>query len=223
MTLNKNDFIEIEFTGTSNGEIFDTTSKEEAKSIGLDANVKPLIISIGNNMLLKGLDENLIGKEIGKEYFLNLTPEKAFGKRDPKLIRTLPMKIFKEKNLNPHPGMSFQLDNYIVKILSVSGGRVIADFNNPLAGKNINYKFKIKRKVEDNKEKINSLMDFFFKQKFDFEIKGNKVIFKDDKIKPLIEMMKPKFKEMTNFDFETISEKPKQDTGKKDNIEKQSK
>jgi len=66
-TIHKNDFIEIEFTGLANGEIFDTTNKEEAKQIGLDADVKPMIICVGNQMLLKGLDEDLGGKEIGKK------------------------------------------------------------------------------------------------------------------------------------------------------------
>jgi len=59
MKITKNDFIEIEFTGKANGKIFDTTNKEEAKEMGLQADVKPMIISVGNDMILKGLDETL--------------------------------------------------------------------------------------------------------------------------------------------------------------------
>ncbi len=33
MKTKKNDFIEIEFTGRANGEIFDTTIKKEAEKI----------------------------------------------------------------------------------------------------------------------------------------------------------------------------------------------
>ncbi len=68
-TIKKNDFIEIEFTGKANDEIFDTTNPEEAKSIGLQANVKPTIACVGKEMILKGLDEQLEGKEIGKKYY----------------------------------------------------------------------------------------------------------------------------------------------------------
>jgi len=194
MQTNKNDFIEIEFTGKANGEIFDTTNKQEAKKINLQADVKPIIVSVGNQMLLKGFDELLEGKEIGKKYLIKLEPEKAFGKRNPQLIKTIPMKVFKEKNMNPVPGMTLQMDNYIVKILSVSGGRIIVDFNNPLAGKGVEYAFKILRKIDDIKEKINALQDFFFKQRFNFELKDKKVIFSDEKIKPVIQMFKQKFK-----------------------------
>ncbi len=207
LTIQKNDFIEIEFTGKANNEIFDTTNKDEAKKIGLDADVKPLIVSVGNQMLLKGLDDFLEGKEIGKKYSLHLSQEKAFGKRNPSMIKTMPLKIFTEKQMTPYPGMSVQLDNYIAKILSVSGGRVTVDFNNPLAGKEIDYEFKVLKKIENDEEKINALQDFFFKQRFDFEIKDKKVIFKKAEIKYFIDLFNQKFKEMTGLDFETEEQK----------------
>ena len=208
MIIKKNDFIEIEFTGKSNNEIFDTTDKEEAKSIGLDVEVKPMIVSVGNQMLVKGFDELLEGKETGKKYSIHLTPEKAFGKRQPGLVKILPIKVFHQQKMNPAPGMTVQLDDYIAKILSVSGGRVSVDFNNPLAGKEIDYEFTIKRKVDDDAEKINALQDFFFKMRFDYEIKQDensktkKVIFKKQEIKPFIDVFKNKFKDMTGLDFE---------------------
>ena len=205
--IQKNDFIEIEFTGKASDEIFDTTDKKEAEQMNSEIdikNIKPIVVSVGNQMLLKGFDDELEGKEIGKKYLIHILPEKAFGKRDPSMIKTIPMKVFKEKNINPVPGMALQLDNYIAKVLSVSGGRIIVDFNNPLAGKEIDYDFKITKKIEDINEKINSLQDFFFKQKFEFKIdeKNKKVIFKDEKIKPLIQMFNQKFKDMIGFDFE---------------------
>jgi len=218
MQIKKNDFVEVEFTGSANGEIFDTTKPEQAKKIGIQANVKPVIVSVGNEMLLKGLDDELEGKEIGKNYTLKLEPEKAFGSRNPTLIKTIPMKVFKEKNMMPTPGMVFQMDNYMVRILSVSGGRVTADFNNPLAGKQVDYEFKILRKTDDNTEKINALQDFFFRQRFEFKLdeKNKKVIFKEQKIQPVIKMFKQKFKEITGFEFEVSEEKKeKENTEKK--------
>ena len=65
-TVKKNDFVELEFTGKANNEVFDTTDKEEAKKTGLEVDVKPVIISIGNHMLLKSFDEFLEGKEVNK-------------------------------------------------------------------------------------------------------------------------------------------------------------
>lgn len=219
-TIKKNDFVEIEFTGKSNEEIFDTTNPEEAKSIGLEADVKPVIASVGNEMLLKGLDEELEGKEVGKKYTLHLTPDKAFGPRNPLMIKTISLKLFREKNMNPAPGMVFQLDQHLVRIISVSGGRVMADFNNPLAGKEVDYEFKITKKIEDNKEKVNALQDFFFRQRFEFDIKDKKVIFKEEKIKPAIDMFAKKFNEMTGLDFNVIAKKEdKKEESKEDRKE----
>ncbi|MFA7708321.1 MAG: peptidylprolyl isomerase [Candidatus Pacearchaeota archaeon] len=210
MQIKKNDFIEIEFTGKSNNEIFDTTNPEEAKSIGLDVDVKPTIVSVGNEMLLKGLDEALEGKEIDKKYSVHLAPNKAFGKRDSKLIRTIPIRVFHEKEMNPVPGMVFQLDNRLVRILSVSGGRVIADFNNPLAGKDVDYDFKVLRIVDDIKDKINAIQDFFFRQRFEFSVDeaNKKIIFKESKIKPIIDVFSNKFKTLSGFDAEVEEKKP---------------
>jgi len=223
--VQKNDFVEIEFSGKSNNEIFDTTNPEEAKSIGLNADVKPVIACIGKEMILKGLDDELDGKEVGEKYSIHLMPEKAFGKRNPSLIKTIPMRVFREKNMNPAPGMVFQFDNQLAKIISVSGGRVMTDFNNPLAGKEVDYDFKILKKVEDDKEKVNAIQDFFFRQRFEFEIiendkhfrgpqkskiselKDKKVVFKEPKMKPIIDVFSKKFKEISGFDVEVAEEK----------------
>lgn len=216
--IQKNDFIEIEFTGKANDEIFDTTNKKEAEQMNSEIdikNIKPIIVSVGNQMLLKGFDDELEGKEINKKYSIHILPEKAFGKRDPSMIKTIPMRVFKEKNMNPVRGMVLQLDNYVAKVLSVSGGRVIVDFNNPLAGKEIDYDFKIIKKIDNIDDKINSLQDFFFKQRFEFNIneKNKKVIFKDEKIKPLIKMFNQKFKDMIGFEF-GVGEKQEANTTK---------
>jgi FKBP-type peptidyl-prolyl cis-trans isomerase 2 len=221
-TIQKNDFIEIEFTGRANNEIFDTTNKEEARQMGLEIEVKPMIISVGNQMLLKGLDDSLEGKEIGKKYSIHLNQEQAFGKRHSELVKTIPLRVFREQNINPYQGMTLQLDNNLAKVLSVSGGRIIVDFNNPLAGKEIDYNFKIIKKINDNKEKVNALQDFFLRARFDFDIDetNKKVIFKKQEIRPFIEMFRQKFREITGLDFEVEEAKEiKENNEKKENKE----
>ena len=220
--VNKNDFVEIEFTGKSDGNIFDTTNSDEAKTIGIDAkDINPMIISVGNGMMLQGFDEELAGKEIGKKYGIHLSPEKAFGKRNPSLIRTYPLKAFSDRKINPYPGLVLQLDNSIAKVISVSGGRVMIDFNNPLAGKEIDYEYKILRKVEDDKEKINSLQDFFFKQRFEFSIdnsgKNKKAVFNDLKIKPIIDIFSQKFREISGIDVGSEPAEEKKEEKKSEN------
>jgi len=220
--INKNDFIEIEFTGRADNNIFDTTDPKEAKEIGIEnpEKIKPMIISVGNKMILEGLDDDLEGKEINKSYILKLQPEKAFGKRNPQLIKTHGLSSFKKNNINPYPGLTLQLDNSIARVLSVSGGRVTIDFNNPLAGKEIEYEYKITKKIIDDKEKVNAFQDFFFRQRFEFELKDKKIIFKDEQIKPLLSMMAQKFKEITGLEIEipeiVINKDSKDKTPKKE-------
>jgi len=220
MTFKKNDFIEIEFTGkVKNGEIFDTNLKDEAKKINLEIETRPLIICLGQNMILPAIDEFLIEKEIGK-YSLELESEKAFGIRNRSLIKTMPIKIFLEKKVYPEPGMMFEFDNVIGKVSAVSGGRVIVDFNHPLSNKTVVYDLNAKRIVEDEKEKTESLMRFMFRRKFDFDIKDRKLIIKSEaKMKPFFELFRDKFKEILNLDLEVLEETKKTEE-KKETLEK---
>jgi len=203
MPLKKNDFIEIEFTGRiRDGEVFDSNLPEELKKLNSNQQAKPFIFSLGQDMFLKGAEEFLIGKEIGN-YKIELKPEKAFGTRNPSFIQIIPMKVFIEHKINPISGAVLTFDNKLGKVLTVSGGRIIVDFNNPLAGKEVVYNINILRKIEDINEKINALNDFLFRKNFKFEIKDNKLILEVEKgFKQFVELFKDKFKEMIGLDLE---------------------
>jgi FKBP-type peptidyl-prolyl cis-trans isomerase 2 len=207
VSVQKNDFVELEFTAVvkDSGEIFDTTNSENAKKMGMKnpETVKPVIISIENKMTLPGLDQDLSGKEIGKEYTLDVQPEKAFGKRNPSMIRMIPLKAFIEQKIMPQRGMQLALDGTVVKIISVSGGRVLADFNSPLAGKVVTYKYKMLRKVEDQKEKVDALQEFLFRKKFEYTIADKKITFQVNKgLKKVIEMIGKPFQQILDLTVE---------------------
>jgi FKBP-type peptidyl-prolyl cis-trans isomerase 2 len=205
MTLQKKDFIEIEFTGkTKSGEIFDSNIKEDLKKANLNLESKPFIFCLGEGMFLKSIDDFLIGKEINK-YKIELEPENAFGKRDAKLVQMVPIKVFKENQTNPIPGAMFNFDGRIGKILSVSGGRILVDFNNPIAGKDVIYDIKVLRKLEKQEEKVKALINFLFRKDFNFEIKEKKLILNTDKeFKQFAELFKDKFKDLLDLDLEVI-------------------
>ena len=203
MTLKKKDFIEIEFTGkVKDGEIFDSNIKKDLENAKLDFEPKPFVFSLGEGMFLKGVEDFLIGKEVGK-YNIELSPEKAFGNREPKLIQVVSMKVFREQKMNPVQGAMFNFDGRLAKILSVSGGRVIVDFNNPVAGKDVVYEIKILRKVDDINEKTKALIQFLFKRDLNFEINEKKVILKVEKeLVKFVELFKDKFKDILGLELE---------------------
>ena len=217
----KGDFVELEFIGrnlTINREVFDTNILEEAKKSNPDIKeIKPLIVSIGQGMVVKGFDEALENKDVGNKYSIKINPEKAFGKRHSSLVRLIPMKIFAAQKIYPQPGMTLALDDALVKVISVSGGRVMVDFNNPLAGKEIEYEFTIKKIVADSREKVSALQIFLFNQEFDFDLdeKSKKIIFKDLKLAPILKVFSPKFKEILGFDVEILEKAKPQDKDEK--------
>lgn len=216
----KKDFVQLEFLARnlSNNEVFDTNIKSEAEKLKLDIKDKPLIVCIGEGMVVKGLDKALEGKEIGKKYSIKLFPDEAFGKRHKELVRLLPMKIFEQQKVYPQPGMVFALDNNLVKIVSVSGGRVLVDFNNPLAGKEIEYEFTIKKIIEDNKEKASALINALigFDIPFELDEKNKKIIFKDIKLTSIINIIKDKFSDILGYDIEILEKAEKKEEAKKE-------
>lgn len=221
MEIKEKDFIELEFTGkTQEGEIFDSNIREDLDKSGLRFPAKPFSFSLGQNMFLKGIEDFLVGKEIGKDYAIELSPEKAFGSRNPSLIRLVPVRVFREKNLNPQVGAAFNFDGNIGRVISVSGGRIMVDFNNPLAGKPVIYNVKVTRKVENNEEKVKSLLDFFFRRDFDFEIKENNIVLSLEKeFHPIFKALEKKFQEILNLNLE-LKEKSKEKTPQNDNKKK---
>jgi len=219
----KKDFVEINFLGRNlqTNEVFDTNITEEAKKIKIELSGKPLIVSVGAGMVVPGFDEALEDKEVGKKYSIKISAERAFGKRQPDLVRMIPLKVFAQQKIYPQAGMTFALDNNLVKIISVSGGRVMVDFNNPLAGKEVEYEFIINRIISDIREKANALQRFFFEQEFEFEIddKNKKLIFKDLKLTPILNAFREKFKEFLDMDVEIFAKPEKANSEKK--IEKE--
>jgi len=202
--VKKNDFIALEFMGKfKNGEVFDTNISEEAKKIGLKIDDKPIILCIGQEMVIKGLDKSLNGKEIGKTSSVDLLPSEAFQERKSSLVRLIPLSVFTQQKILPKQGMTLALDNMLVKIVSVSGGRVLVDFNNPLSGKIVSYEFTIKRKVDDINEKIQAITDYFIRKDVKFDLKDTKILLEiEEAFSPIIAILNNKFKPIINLEFE---------------------
>lgn len=191
------DFVEIEFTGYVNGKIFDSNIQEDLEKISENKEVRlqKTIVIIGEGMVVSGLDKALEDKEINKFYEIHIPYKEAFGERRKELVKTIPLHVFTKHNVNPYPGAVLYLDNMLVRIITVSGARVITDFNNPLASKNIDYKFKIKKILKNEKEKLESFFIFFFRFVPEFEIKEKSIIIKvKPEIEPLVKFLQDKFR-----------------------------
>jgi len=182
-TVKEHDFIELDYTGKlEDGTVFDTTLESVAKENHLhDEKMKyePLVICVGEKQLLPGLDDALQGAEIGKEHEIILTPESAFGKREVKNIRVVPLGTFKEHNVQPQPGLQIDIDGQRGVVTRVSGGRVIVNFNHPLAGRKVVYTVKINKKITDQKDQVLYFLSNTFRlpeEKIKVEVKEGKAV-----------------------------------------------
>ena len=197
------DFIELKFTGYVDGKVFDSNIEEDLKKISPESKSEKTIICIGEQMVVPGLDKILEDKEINKEYEVNIPYKEGFGKKHRELIKTIPLKFFTSQKISPYPGASLLLDNQLARVITVSGARVLTDFNNPLAGKDLRYKFIIIRILVEDKEKIESLFKFILRFVPEFEIKIDKVIVHGPQIlENFILLYKQKFSDLFGKDLE---------------------
>lgn len=195
-TVNKNDFVEVKYSGYSEGKLFDSNIEEDLKKANSQAKAEQTIVIVGQRMLVPGFDNALEGKEVGKEYNLSLSAKEGFGERRRDLVKTIPLKVFREQRTAPQPGMIFAMDNSMAKILAVSGARVITDFNHPMAGKSLDYKFTIVRKVEDENEKVKFVLHSFMRFTPEYEITEKEVVVKGEKgFDVFVNAFNEKFKE----------------------------
>ncbi len=176
MAVRRGDFVEIEYTGKlKDGNIvFDTTKEEVAKKNKIydeKSTYKPLIVCVGEGHIVRGLDKEIEGKEVGKKLLVDVSPEEGFGKKNPKLLQLISTNKFREQKISPVPGMQVNVDGLIGTIKTVTGGRTIIDFNHPLSGKELVYEVEIKRTVADAKEKVNAVIDLMRLKGFEIEIK----------------------------------------------------
>ncbi|GAB6055189.1 peptidylprolyl isomerase [Methanobacterium alkalithermotolerans] len=167
MAIKEGDFVRLEFTGRTKetGDVFDTTIEEVAEEAGIKIDEKvygPIPIIVGGGHLLKGIDQAIIDMEAGEQKTIELTPEDGFGDRDPKLVQLVPMKEFKKQNIKPYVGMNITVEGHNGRIQSISGGRVRLDFNHELAGKNLEYQVEIKEILEDDVDKIKSMIQLHY-------------------------------------------------------------
>jgi len=164
MTLQKGDFILINYTAKvkETNEVFDTTIEETSKKEHLHKEgevYEPKLVVIGEGWVLKTLDESLATMELSKATSVEIPPDKAFGPRDPEKIKRVPLKQLLAKDVhNPTIGMRIEYGGKNATIRSIGAGRVLLDFNPPLAGKTLIYEVTVNKKLETNEEKIAALI-----------------------------------------------------------------
>ncbi len=166
ITVIAGDFVKLDYSGkTSDGKEFDSTRGD-----------KPALVVAGKNQLVKGLDAAVVGAEKGVKKSVDVPRDKAFGERNPALVRLIPMQKFTEQRVTPVAGMTLEIDGALARIQSVSGGRVRVDFNHDLAGIDLHYDFTVTEILKKPEEKVSALFEDALTE---FGVKAENVSFKE--------------------------------------------
>ncbi|MEM4360883.1 MAG: peptidylprolyl isomerase [Candidatus Anstonellaceae archaeon] len=194
--IEKGDVLILDLTGkiAADGTVFETTNENIAKQAGIwsaEFSYKPKVVIAKSGMMLAGLEEEIEKMEVGEEKEFKIGYDKAFGPRDQNLLRVISLKEFKKVNVEPIEGMVVSLDGILAVVKSVNSGRVILDFNHPMAGKDLIYKIKLIDVIKDPERKCQVLA-----KEFDAEIE---ILHNDQSQKPQITIKKIDQKKLQVF------------------------
>jgi FKBP-type peptidyl-prolyl cis-trans isomerase 2 len=89
-TVKKGDTVSVNYTGSlQDGKVFDTNIESVAKQYDI---IKPEYVpskfKVGEQSMIEGFDEGVVGMKVGETKKLTIPPEKGYGLVDPKLINT---------------------------------------------------------------------------------------------------------------------------------------
>jgi peptidylprolyl isomerase len=163
MALQKGDFILIDYVAKvkETNEVFDTTKDDVAKKEHLHKEGQihePELVVIGEGWVLKSLDDTLATMEVNKPGTVEISPDKGFGQRDPEKIKRVSIKQLYAKEINPVVGARIEYQGKNATIRSVGAGRVLLDFNAPLAGRTLIYDVTITKKLDTAEQKIGAIV-----------------------------------------------------------------
>lgn len=176
--VSKGDVVKLEYDAwvDDSGEMVDTTSAEKAQENGIfneNAVYGPITVLVGAGRIFEGLDEALEGVEVGEEKEIIIPPEKAAGPRDPKLVELFSIREFHKKDIQPQVGMEVNINNRIGTVVAVTAGRVRVDFNRPLAGKTLRYRFRVTEKIEGTEARIKGIIDMDYGNAESFDVSAD--------------------------------------------------
>jgi peptidylprolyl isomerase len=164
MAIPKNSFVLIDYIirVKDTNELVDTTIEDVAKKenrYDVEKSYEPLLVIVGESRVIKGLEEHIENfGELDKELLVEIPPEKAYGSRDSSKVKIINIRELIKNNIVPEIGKTVDIGGQIGIVKAITGGRVLIDFNHPLAGKTLSCSYKIVKIVEDDVEKIKLLI-----------------------------------------------------------------
>lgn len=166
MSFKDGDFVRIEYTArrsTDNSLVYTTIEKvaKDAEVFNAETKYGPQLIVIGKNNAIKGVENAVKAMSVGESKKVEIEPKDAFGERDEGLVNVMRLSDFRERDMDPQPGMQINIDGSIATVKSVNSGRVVVDLNHPLAGEKLLYEIKVLEKIDADIERVKAIAEHY--------------------------------------------------------------
>jgi peptidylprolyl isomerase len=129
----KGDKVTVHYTGKlADGSIFDSSEGEE-----------PLIFTIGDEELIEGFEEGVMGMAAGEKKTVTIAPDKAYGEPHDDMLLEVPLSEMPD-DMELEVGDELELTNeedepMVVLVSQLNDKSVILDGNPPLAGETLTF------------------------------------------------------------------------------------
>ncbi|MCU7788098.1 peptidylprolyl isomerase [Pyrobaculum sp. 3827-6] len=176
MTLAKGDYILLDYAVVSkdDGKVVETSQEAVAKEAGIyrpEEVYGPRLIILGETPLWEPVENALLSLDEGQEFEVEVPPEKAYGVRDPNKVKVVSIREFHRHGVIPSVGDVVDFEGQRARVVSISGGRVVLDFNHPLAGKTFIVKGRVVKKLNTVEERAVALLRLYLPRVSEEKIK----------------------------------------------------
>lgn len=163
MPLTKGEYILLDYTVVVKEEnkVVETTQESVAREAGIyrpDGVYGPRLVILGETPLWEPVESALLSLDEGQDFEVEVPPEKAYGVRDSSKVRTVSIREFHRRGLVPNVGDVVDFDGQKARVISISGGRVVLDFNHPLAGRVIIVRGRVVKRLVSVEERAVALL-----------------------------------------------------------------
>ncbi len=166
MPFTSGEFVTIDYTArrASDNSIVYTTMEKTAKDEGVfeeGSKYGPQLVVIGKNNAIKGVEDAVKEMSASQQKTITIEPKDAFGDRSEDLVRVMKLSDFRDREIEPAPGMRVNIDGTAVTVKSINSARVVVDANHPLAGEKLVYDIKVVKKLDSDTEKVDAIADMY--------------------------------------------------------------
>ncbi len=136
-TAQSGDQVKVHYTGKLlDGTVFDSSVERD-----------PLDFKLGENMVIAGFEDAIIGMEVGQKKETTIANENAYGPYRDELCIALDREGVPAE-MNPQPGEAIQLQTpdgmqLTARVVDVTDDELKVDANHPLAGQDLTFEIEL--------------------------------------------------------------------------------